>query len=203
MKQLTENEMADTVALTDTLWMCVAKAKAILGSQQSRTQYCLRKRIAETGLAIRELEWQQQQLKDDLKNSSCAIDEMEAELNAQRTLLMVAETRLETRAMRCVTELCLDNAHKALCSEVEKLLAIRAFLVNKMNECKANFGLASEHAKRVDTDLDKKRRTLEIDTKALEMHMSITENITPKSCTAPQATDFNLHLYGIEKDPGK
>lgn len=203
MKQLTENEMADTVALTDTLWMCVAKAKAILSSQQSRTQYCLRKRISETGLAIRELEWQQQQLKDDLKNSSCAIDEMEAELNAQRNLLMVAETRLETRAMRCVSELCLDNPHKALCCEVEKLLAIRAFLVNKINESKANFNLVSEHAKRVDSDLDKKRRTLDIDTKALEMHMSITENVTPKACTDPQPTDFNLHLFGIEKDPGK
>lgn len=198
MKQLTENEMSDTVALTDTLWMCRAKAKALLSAQQDRSQYCLRKRISELQLAISEMEWQQLQLKEDLNNSSCAIEDLEAELKAQRNLLMVAETRLETRAMRCVSELCLDDPHRALCCEVEKLRAIRAFLINKIDESKANFNLVSENTNRIDADLKNKRHALEIDKKALEMHMSLTENITPKSCNDPQQTDHNLELFSVE-----
>lgn len=202
MKQLAENEMTDAVVVTDTLSVCYAKSRNILATQQARTRYCLRKRISQMHLAINELAWQQQRLTEDLKASNCAIDDMEAELESQKRVLMVAETRLETRAMRCVTELCMDKPHRSLCNEVEKLRAIRRFLLNKVDESKANFNLQAEHAKRIDLDLDKKRHTLKIDEKALQMHMDIELEL-PKICNASPQTDYNLTLVEMSSDTGK
>lgn len=59
IKQLAENELADTYAIRESLFVCREKAHNILLSQQERTEHTIRKRIFETQKARNELEWQQ------------------------------------------------------------------------------------------------------------------------------------------------
>lgn len=59
MKQLAENELADTYAIREALFVCREKARNMLISQQERAEHTIRKRIFETQKARNELEWQQ------------------------------------------------------------------------------------------------------------------------------------------------
>lgn len=58
MKQLAENELADTYAIREALFVCREKARNLLISQQQRSEHTIRKRIFETQRARNELEWQ-------------------------------------------------------------------------------------------------------------------------------------------------
>lgn len=58
IKQLAENELADTYAIREALFVCREKAHNMLISQQERTEHTIRKRIFETQKARNELEWQ-------------------------------------------------------------------------------------------------------------------------------------------------
>lgn len=58
IKQLAENELADTYAIRESLFVCREKAHNMLISQQERTEHTIRKRIFETQKARNELEWQ-------------------------------------------------------------------------------------------------------------------------------------------------
>ncbi|KAH8398953.1 hypothetical protein KR222_001611 [Zaprionus bogoriensis] len=204
IKKLAENELADASALKDTLASCRTKSHCILKGQQERTCYTLRLRIMQTQQAANELEWQQQRLQEDLGAACCEIESLEAELMAKKSTIMLAETRLETRSMRCVTELCLDSAHQMLCKEVEKLREIRNCLLNKINESKANFNLLSEHAKKIDADLENKRHTLKTDRHALKSYEDFLEGT---ACLEPHnpnpQTDFNIKVANVELPTAK
>lgn len=63
MKQLAENELADTYAIREALFVCREKARNMLTSQQERAEHSIRKRIFETQRARNELEWQQLKVK--------------------------------------------------------------------------------------------------------------------------------------------
>lgn len=58
MKLLADNELEDTYAMRESLFVCREKARNILNAQQERTEHTIRKRIFETQRARNELEWQ-------------------------------------------------------------------------------------------------------------------------------------------------
>lgn len=58
MKLLADNELEDTYAMRESLFVCREKAKNILQAQQERTEHTIRKRIFETQRARNELDWQ-------------------------------------------------------------------------------------------------------------------------------------------------
>lgn len=58
MKLLADNELEDTYAMRESLFVCREKARNILRAQQERTEHTIRKRIFETQRARNELEWQ-------------------------------------------------------------------------------------------------------------------------------------------------
>lgn len=62
MKQLAENELADTYAIREALFVCREKARNMLGTQQDRAEHAIRKRVFETQKARNELEWQKQKV---------------------------------------------------------------------------------------------------------------------------------------------
>ncbi|KAL7738368.1 hypothetical protein ACLKA6_006686 [Drosophila palustris] len=205
MKQLAENELADTAAIRDALFVCRQKSRDLLEAQRARTEYSLRKRIFLTQQAHNELEWQQLKMGDSIKELTCEIKSLEEALLSKTNVLKLAETRLETRAMRCITELCLDDPHQLLCKEVEKLREICRCLTNQIDDAKANFNLLSDHAKKIDEDLEHKKHSLMIDTEALQLHETLNEEefaVLKDHNPCPQ-TDLNLELTRVQPDPRK
>ncbi|XP_034476741.1 tektin-2-like [Drosophila innubila] len=205
MKQLAENELADTAALRDALFVCRQKSRDLLEAQRERTEYSLRKRIFLTQQAHNELEWQQLKMKEEIKDLACEIQSLEDALLSKAKILQLAETRLETRAMRCVTELCLDDPHNLLCKEVEKIEEIKKCLKNQIDDAKANFNLLSDHAKKIDEDLEHKKHSLMIDTEALQLHETLNEEefAILKDHNPCELTDRNIELTRVEVDPRK
>ncbi|XP_062136088.1 tektin-2-like [Drosophila sulfurigaster albostrigata] len=205
IKQLAENELAETSAIRNAMIVCRQKSRDLLEAQRARTEYTFRKRIFLTQQAKNELEWQQLKLREEIKNLTCEIQSLEDALQSKTGLLKLAETRLETRAMRCVTELCLDEPHHLLCNEVEKLREIQRCLMNKIDDAKANLNLLSDHAKKVDDDLENKKQSLQTDSEALQLHETLNEEefAVLKDHNPCEQTDRNVELTRVVLDPRK
>lgn len=58
IKLLADNELEDTYAMRESLFVSREKARNILYAQQQRTEHTIRKRIFETQRARNELDWQ-------------------------------------------------------------------------------------------------------------------------------------------------
>ncbi|XP_017867100.1 PREDICTED: tektin-B1 [Drosophila arizonae] len=169
MKQLAEDELADTSSIREALFACREKARNMLHAQEDRAEHTIRKRIFETQRARNELEWQKLKMKDEMDSTVCEIKTLEDALNDKSDSLKLAETRLENRAQRSGMELCMDHAHDLLCQEVEKLREIRRVLKQKIDDARANFNALSDHAQAIDVDLENKQHALMTDIRALDL----------------------------------
>ncbi|XP_065360200.1 tektin-B1 [Calliphora vicina] len=201
MKQLAENELADTYAIREALFVCREKAHNMLISQQERTEHTIRKRIFETQKARNELEWQKLKMKEEMEKAICEIKTLEQALRDKTDGLKLAETRLENRAQRSGMELCLDEAHDQLCFEVQKIRDIRRRLNDKIEEAKTNYNLLEEHAQKIDVDLDNKQHSLMTDIRALDLRQRLKGGEFGQTNTLPSAqTDRNIVLTKMEKE---
>lgn len=201
VKLLAENELADTYAIREALFVCREKARNMLQSQMERAEHTIRKRIFETQRARNELEWQQSKMKEEMERAVCEIRNSEQALRDKVDALKLAETRLENRAQRSGMELCMDQAHDMLCLEVEKLREIRRRLIAKIDESKTNFNLLEEHAKRIDVDLENKQHSLMTDIRALDLRMRLRGGEFGIKVASPSAqTDRNIVLTRMEKE---
>ncbi|XP_062133352.1 tektin-B1-like isoform X1 [Drosophila sulfurigaster albostrigata] len=202
IKQLAENELADTAVIRESLFVCREKARSILNAQQERTEYSLRKRIFETKRARNELEWQKVKMKEEMERAVCSMDNLEAVLQEKSADLKLAETRLENRALRRGRELCLDYAQAILHQEVEKLREMQRCLREKLEESQANYNLLTSHAQKVDLDLENKSQSLNADTRALELRLRLKEEEIGMTAFNPSAhTDRNIELLHMENIP--
>ncbi|TMW47558.1 hypothetical protein DOY81_007384 [Sarcophaga bullata] len=201
MKQLAENELADTYAIRESLFVCREKAHNMLISQQERTEHTIRKRIFETQKARNELEWQQLKMKEEMEKAVCEIKTLEQALRDKTDSLKLAETRLENRAQRSGMELCLDEAHDQLCLEVQKLRDIRRRLMDKIEEAKSNYNLLEGHAQKIDVDLENKQHSLMTDIRALDLRQRLKGGEFGQATKSPSAqTDRNIVLTKMEKE---
>lgn len=201
IKQLAENELADTYAIRESLFVCREKARNMLISQQERTEHTIRKRIFETQKARNELEWQQLKMKEEMEKAVCEIKTLEQALRDKTDGLKLAETRLENRAQRSGMELCLDEAHDQLCFEVQKLRSIRNRLIDKIDEAKTNYNLLEEHAQKIDVDLENKQHSLMTDIRALDLRQRLKGGEFGQKISSPSAqTDRNIVLTKMEKE---
>ncbi|XP_039482153.1 tektin-B1 [Drosophila santomea] len=200
IKLLAENELADTYAIREALFVCREKARNMLQSQQERAEHTIRKRIFETQRARNELEWQQLKMKEEMEKAMCEIRTSENALRDKTDALKLAETRLENRAQRSGMELCMDQAHDMLCLEVEKLREIRRRLQAKIDESKTNFSLLEEHGKRIDVDLENKQHSLMTDIRALDLRMRLRGGEFGSKVTNASQTDRNITLTRMENE---
>ncbi|KAH8402138.1 hypothetical protein KR009_010007 [Drosophila setifemur] len=200
VKLLAENELADTYAIREALFVCREKARNMLQSQQERAEHTIRKRIFETQRARNELEWQQLKMKEEMEKAMCEIRTSEQALRDKVDALKLAETRLENRAQRSGMELCMDQAHDMLCLEVEKLREIRRRLQAKIDDSKMNFNLLQEHGKRIDVDLENKQHSLMTDIRALDLRMRLKGGEFGLKTSNPNQTDRNITLTRMENE---
>ncbi|KAH8354958.1 hypothetical protein KR093_002910 [Drosophila rubida] len=201
IKQLAENELADTSAIREALFVCREKARNMLQAQQERAEHCIRKRIFETQRARNELEYQKLKMKEEMESAVCEIQSLEESLRDKSDSLKLAESRLENRAQRSGKELCMDHAHDVLCQEVEKLREIRRCLREKIDESRANFNALSDHTQKIDVELENKQHSLMTDIRALDLRSRLKGGeFGLKGCGPSGQTERNIVLTHMEDE---
>ncbi|KAH8398954.1 hypothetical protein KR222_001612 [Zaprionus bogoriensis] len=201
IKQLAENELSGTSAIREALFVCREKARNMLQVQQERAEHTIRKRIFETQRARNELEWQKLKMQEEMENAICEIRSLEDSLRDKSDALKLAETRLENRAQRSGMERCLDHAHDMLCTEVEKLREVCRRLKAKIDDSKENFNLLSDHAQKINVDLDNKQHSLMTDIRALDLRARLKGGEFGLKGTNPSGqTERNIVLTHMEDE---
>ncbi|EDW10517.1 tektin-B1 [Drosophila mojavensis] len=199
IKRMAENELADTTAMRESLFVCRQKAITLLQAQQERTEFIIRKRIFETQQARNELDFQLTKMKDGMQAALKDIEELENSLQEKTNSLKLAETRLENRAQRRNAELCLDTPYDVLCVEVEKQLEIRRCLQEKMDETRANFNLLGQHTQKITVDLEKKDHALMTDKRTLAIRQAFKDRQKGTDVINPCAqTDYNIQITNTQ-----
>lgn len=201
MKQLADNELAETTTIREALFVCREKARNMLQVQQERAEHTIRKRIFETQRARNELEWQKLKMQEEMENALCEIKALEDSLREKSGSLKLAETRLENRAQRSGMERCMDQAHDTLCTEVEKLRSVCKRLKDKINDSTENYNLLSEHAIKINVDLENKEHSLMTDIRALDLRARLKGGEFGIKQANPSAmTERNIVLTHMEDE---
>lgn len=196
IKLLADNELEDTYAMRESLFVCREKARNILRAQQERTEHTIRKRIFETQRARNDLEWQMLKMKEEMEKCIREIQQLEQALREKTDALKLAETRLENRAQRSGMELCCDEVYRGLCDEVNQLRQTRQSLTDKINSAKTTNSALEAHAKRINTDLTNKQHSLMTDIRALDLRHRLHSNDGDGN---KSQTDRNIELTRMEK----
>lgn len=198
---MAENELTETTAIREALFVCREKARNMLQVQQERAEHIIRKRIFETQRARNELEWQKLKMQEEMENALCEIKALEDSLREKSDSLKLAETRLENRAQRSGMERCIDRAHDTLCTEVEKLRDVCRRLKQKIDNSLENYNLLSEHANKINVDLDNKQHSLMTDIRALDLRGRLKGGeYGLKQTNVSGQTDRNIVLTHMEDE---
>ncbi|XP_055381884.1 tektin-B1 [Condylostylus longicornis] len=194
IKQMADNELADTYAIRESLFVCREKAKNILKAQSDKTEQTLRKRIFEIQRARNELAWQKFKQAEEIERVKCEIKTLEQALLDKTNSLKLAETRLENRAQRSGIELCLDEAHEKLVDEVIRLRNIRRLLNEKIDCAKTNLNSLAVHLIKLEEDLNNKQHALMTDIRSLDLRCQLKKGPTDTQ------TDRNIKLVKMEDE---
>lgn len=187
------------MSIREVMFVCREKARNILEVQQDRTEFILRKRIFDTQRARNELDWQRIKIRDEMEKSKCDLDRLQAALDEKAASQKLAETRLENRSLRTRRELCLDNPHYVLCTEVEKMREIRRCLAKQVEDSRMSFNLLAEHANKIDVELRNKQHALEADQRALDLRHRLKEDEAGLKVINPSAqTDRNIEIMNLK-----
>lgn len=197
IKELADNELADTHKLREALFVVRERARNDLRAQRDRVDFTLRKRIYETQKARNELEWQQFKMREEMDKLLKEIKTLEDALLAKTDALKLCETRLENRAYRPGFELARDETETGLKNEVMKLKQTRNDLMNKINCAKATYNALENQQIIIDTDLENKSHSLMTDIRCLDMRMRLR---TGEFAGPASDTDRNIQLTRMEQE---
>ncbi|KAJ8943826.1 hypothetical protein NQ318_020898 [Aromia moschata] len=193
IKQLADNELADTLKLRESLFVVRERARNDMLAQRDRVDFTLRKRIYETQKARNEIEWQQLKMRDEMERVIKEIKTLEDALLAKTDALKLAETRLENRSYRPGFELARDECENGLKEEVLQLQKTRRDLMDKINCAKATFNALEEQQCIIDRDLANKCQSLMTDIRCLDLRARLkTGEYT--------GTDRNIQLTRMEQE---
>ncbi|XP_055335376.1 tektin-2-like [Paramacrobiotus metropolitanus] len=133
------------------------------------TDYAYRKRYNDTLLAARRLEHNRQNLADEIKANENDIEATETAWQNMIPHMQLAHTRIENRNQRPNYELALDPPHEGLVLEATNLAHSREALFNKLKELRSRWNDLTEQLHRVELDLERKTKCLEMDKRAMTL----------------------------------
>ncbi|XP_030760676.1 tektin-2 [Sitophilus oryzae] len=197
VKQLADNELADTLRLRETLFVVRERSKNDMLAQRDRVDFVLRKRIYQTQKARNEIEWQQLKMREEMKKVEKEIRTLEDALLAKCDALKLAETRLENRSYRPGFELARDEPEQGLKNEVLQLRQTRKDLQDKINCAKATYNALEDRQVAIDRDLNNKNQSLMTDIRCLDMRARLRKGEFGGS---ESETDRNIILTKMEKE---
>lgn len=119
--QNSSNELASSKQLRSFTDISLSRALEDLSKQINRTTEEFYKRIGDATFAKSALETQQNQTQIKINDIKKNLIKLQTELEAKERFLMLCNNRLENRAFRPGTELCKDQVHETLVSEMHTL----------------------------------------------------------------------------------
>ncbi|GAB0094234.1 Tektin [Sergentomyia squamirostris] len=160
VKNLAENELKDTYALRESLFVCREKTRNELHARQDQTDHTLRRRIFETQRARNELKWQLKRTEEEMNQCLHEIEALEKAIEDKKEVLKLAESRQENRYARSGFELCRDDPFHGLCDEITQLRRTLRTLTDKLTIIKGNYSVLEDQHCRLARDLENKEHSL-------------------------------------------
>ncbi|KAG8182997.1 hypothetical protein JTE90_027482 [Oedothorax gibbosus] len=151
----------------------IRKARNDISQQREATQFALRKRRHETLQARDALAAQRQDLKDEISRLEREMLNMEQGHDGTRGNLKLVHTRLESRKARPGFELVRDMPTVGLEEELRHVTQSREYMQQKLRDirhCGKTCETSQHHLHEVEDDLQRKERSLDIETRSLDMH---------------------------------
>lgn len=137
--QNSSNEIASSKQLRSFTDISLSRTLEDLSKQVNRTteQFC--KRIGDTTYSKCALEEQQNQTQIKINDIKKNLINLQTELEAKETFLILCKNRLENRALRPGTELCKDRVHDTLVNELHTLQETIHHLQHMIKKVRRNF----------------------------------------------------------------
>lgn len=194
VKQQSDNELADTLKLCESMFVVRERSKNDMVSQRDFVDFNLRKRISEIQKARNETEWQQKKLREEIGKLTAEVGTLRDSIVDKDKALQLAETRLENRSYRPGYELTLDEPFHGLKNEVLQLQQTIQDLKNKMNCAKATVSALEEQLVIIDRDLENKNQAMMTDIRCLDLRVRL------KTEQPASITDRNIKLARMEDE---
>ncbi|CAL4149280.1 unnamed protein product, partial [Meganyctiphanes norvegica] len=159
-------------------------------SQQTLTDYCLRRRLHEESRARDEMQWQKDRLMEEIRAQEHEIKLLEEQLRATALPLKVAQTRFEGRTARVRYELVRDAAQDGLMEEVNHLTRTRDHLRQNLAKAMDALHALQRNLRAVDVDLGRKSLSCSLDSKVQSTRKVLLERERPETLTQGQPVFF-------------
>ncbi|GIY58586.1 tektin-B1 [Caerostris darwini] len=165
-----EDAVAKATRATNDSWNMMRKSNNDIRHQRDATQYALRKRRHETLQARDALAAQRKDLKDEIERLEKEMMSIEQEIDTSRGNLKLVQTRLENRKSRPRMELVRDHPMVGVEEELRHVVESREYLAQKLRDVKNVLNRTQQHLHEVEDDLQRKERSLAIETTCIELH---------------------------------
>ncbi|XP_023226798.1 tektin-B1-like [Centruroides sculpturatus] len=151
-------------------WRTIRDTNNLLFQQREATQYAFRQRIHEIQQARDNLAYQKYNLIDEIVKMMTEIQNIEEQIQAIRNSLNLIHTRLDDKNWRTRMELVADDVFWGLREEYAQLNKAKEELEKKLNNARLILNQVQEHLRRVEDDLTRKEKSLQLDTECLNRH---------------------------------
>ncbi|XP_055704461.1 tektin-2 [Phlebotomus papatasi] len=197
VKNLAENELKDTYALRESLFVCREKTRNELHAHQDQVDHTIRKRIFETQRARNELKWQVLKTEEEMNQCLAEIEALEKAIEDKKEVLKLAESRQENRFARSGFELCRDDPFHGLCDEITQLRDTLNTLTSQLNVTKGNYSVLEDQHCRLTRDLENKEHSLMVEVRTLDQRERL-KSWQGKECKSQ--TGRNIQLTRMEQE---
>ena len=195
-KERAEAEMDNSRRLREATHHTLQQTDNDLRSQNTATDYALRKRTHEFERAIDELGWQKKQTEEEIAECEEDIRRLAEAIRAKINPSKLAQTRLENRTYRPNVELCRDNVQYGLTDEVKQLDATKMSLEEKLKQAQHALDGLEQNLHRINQDLACKTNSLKLDQECMRSREKMND-----PCKRPVTSqDRNMFLTGIHRE---
>ncbi|XP_047477171.1 tektin-2-like isoform X1 [Penaeus chinensis] len=192
-----ENAIKESQSLRDRMCVTIQTARRNDETQQTASDYALRRRLHQESRARDELQWQKDRLLEEIRAQEEEISALEEQLRASSLPLKVAQTRLEGRTARVRYDLVRDAPQDGLVAEVQHLTQTRTLLREKLAKALDALHTLQRHLRTVDVDLGRKNLSV-----SLEQKVTGTRVVLKAPQPKESLTQANLTLTGsLRKHP--
>lgn len=192
-KDRAEAQMAASRALREASHHTLQQTDNDLQSQDTATNYALRKRMHEMKRALNELKNQKEQTEQEIADLETEIRRLNDAIRAKINPLKLAQTRLENRTERPNVELCRDNPQYGLVDEVKQLEASKQALEEKLKQAQHALDGLEKNLHRINEDIQCKTNSLTLD----EQCMKSRDKLVGK---ASELSQRNPYLTGMVRE---
>ncbi|KAF8782505.1 Tektin-2 like protein [Argiope bruennichi] len=199
-----EDAIAKATRATNDSWNMMRKSNNDIHHQRDATQFALRKRRHETLQQRDALAAQRKDLKDEIERLEREMLNIEQEADISRGNLKLVQTRMESRKSRPRMELVRDHPTFGLEEELRHVVESREYLAQKLRDVKNVLNRTQQHLHEVEDDLQRKERSLAIETTCIELHERPSKSPyqTDIAWLAPMNTTSTSHYTNQSIDRG-